>query len=481
MSKRLGAFPGFLLTVLGLATTPALAAPASDGPRPHAEARLSVYVPRLDGAQSLWGFFERVGEKSAILRPSGWQAELHPLLWLDLRRPESLTSAGVDPAGSYTWSLMDEARFACARLSDVAAFEARVGQRLEVLGEKFERKGKVRFVGAREKPDPASKAPRRLLAGYALKGNIACAFMGTSDGESLAKEAERRVGAPSPLGASVLKAYPGAAAYLLGPRFAAALDSVAKPEGLKVRLRTSAWPLPDIERPGTHPFAGIAPSGLLFLRGTLAAASLRGSVRDLVGVVGRVCTGCDPKALAQVTEQLVPKLTGDFVLRVDRADLKGPLRSLDARYFALKHSLWVKLKPDSDIGGLLASVGTPEASGAGRSLATRYGAVRFGVKDGGVFLANDAAALAGLLDAPNTGAGPAANAVEATVDPKAVARSLRQISLLDVMATRELAPLFGAGAELGPLLSASERMTAHLNGEADGSHSLEALWTLSAP
>ncbi len=65
-----------------------------------------------------------------------------------------------------------------------------------------------------------------------------------------------------------------------------------------------------------------------------------------------------------------------------------------------------------------------------------------------------------------------------TADPKKVARALSQVSLMDIMSNQQLAGLFAASAEVGPLLSNSERITGWLDSAPGGGHRFSLTWTL---
>src|SRR4051812_14644591 len=103
-------------------------------PRAHSDASLSIYAPSIAGMSKVMAFFERAGERSAMLRPASWQAELHPLLWLEPGKPEQWAASGLDSSKDYTVSLVGENRFACATVMDIEAFEAKVSARLKALG-----------------------------------------------------------------------------------------------------------------------------------------------------------------------------------------------------------------------------------------------------------------------------------------------------------------------------------------------------------
>ena len=78
-------------------------------------------------------------------------------------------------------------------------------------------------------------------------------------------------------------------------------------------------------------------------------------------------------------------------------------------------------------------------------------------------LGNDEAVVKGVLDALSDKGARLPHAVDFTVEPKRVARALSQVSLMDVMGNQQLAPLFAVSAELGLLLSNSERISGWLD------------------
>jgi hypothetical protein len=65
-----------------------------------------------------------------------------------------------------------------------------------------------------------------------------------------------------------------------------------------------------------------------------------------------------------------------------------------------------------------------------------------------------------------------------TMDPKKVARGLSQVSLIDIMSNQQLAGLFAASAEAGPLLANSERLTGWLDSAPGGAHRFSLNWAL---
>jgi hypothetical protein len=436
-------------------------------PRMHASALTALYVPRLDQIQDVYAFFERTGQRSSVLNPAAWQSELHPLLWLELPKPDALLSSGIDPAGSYTVSVLPTGRFACATVKDAQAFDTKASLRLKALGERVERKGKTRVVTAR--------VQGVTVAGYALRGDVACAFASDVRADSLQKEAIRRVEKPSAgVDGRLLKGLPGVA-FLITSDGIASLDAV--PQGLKVRARSTRLPLPGFSTAVDSPYTGAKPSGLLFARGAVTPDTLRGAVRHLADLVARACGPCDRTAVTTAAEVIATRLTGAFLLRVDRAELRGALRTAEGQYFAVKHALLAELSGSADdVRRALAKL-SKTSEGNGVVIDMALGQIRLGVQQGQLYLANDEKALTAL--AQSTGKpGKLAAGLEAFADPKALAKALGQISLLDVMGSRELAGLFAMSAELGPLLQASESLTGKIDTEKDGTHIGEAVWML---
>ena len=107
---------------------------APSGPRALPDSDLVVYAPRLDRLAGLNAFLTRAGERSVMLRPSSYSSDFHPLLPVDPLRTESLLAAGIDPAGPATVNVRGETRVTCTLLRDVALFEKRARERLEMLG-----------------------------------------------------------------------------------------------------------------------------------------------------------------------------------------------------------------------------------------------------------------------------------------------------------------------------------------------------------
>jgi hypothetical protein len=75
--------------------------------------------------------------------------------------------------------------------------------------------------------------------------------------------------------------------------------------------------------------------------------------------------------------------------------------------------------------------------------------------------------------------GKQAHGLEFELDPKAVARGLQQVPLLEAVQAPELAALVAASTELGPLLVASAKLGGGLDSTAEG-HVTKLTWLLDA-
>jgi hypothetical protein len=443
------------------------AAPVAAAPRVHAQADVAVYIPRLNKLGPLVGFFERAGEKAGLLRPSGWKSEFHPLLWLDVQRPESFTEAGLSLEHPYTVSLVGSSRMACGVVTDVKRFEEKAASRLSALGERFEKPGKTFRVGA--------KLGKEIRGGYALRDNQLCAFATTRDGAAFLAEAAKRVEKPfAGPGAKWMAApLPSAPLYVLSARGIAAVSEL--PNGLKVEARTRDVPLPAFVAKPDHPQGALPSSGLLFARGAVKPEALASALAPWVSQVAQACPSCTRAQLDRAASTLANQLTGTFLVRVDRAELRGALRTEANRFFAVKQALVAQLKADAvSLTSVFESLG--QKSGDGYVLSTPSGELRFGTKDKHVYFANDETAMRAILEGVSR-PGPVEHGLEIQIPPPALAKTLSQVSLLDVMAVKELASVFALSAELGPLLAASENLWLK-DDVTGGVHSLELRWTL---
>jgi hypothetical protein len=92
-----------------------------------------------------------------------------------------------------------------------------------------------------------------------------------------------------------------------------------------------------------------------------------------------------------------------------------------------------------------------------------------------VFASNDPVVLEAAYKALPAAPAAQAHGAEVDVDPKLLAQGLAQVPLMDAVQSTELAGMLAAGAELGPLLLATER----ISGWADAQRA-QLSWRLKA-
>lgn len=443
-----------------------LAALALAAPRAPADAELSVYVPRLEAIDQVLPFFDTAGARSAVLRPASWREEAHPLLKVDVTSRESLTRAGIDPAGSLTVTRKGVFSIACVALADVKKHQAACDERLKRLGElSTQTAGGVTTRSAKDQLG-------RVQAAYALKGNEACAISGfgnTVDKElpGLAKLlGATAAGLP---GFKLAAELPGAAAFVWpdGRQPGAIALSTG---GLTLTLdgKAKGLPLLQLAGAGASPYAQLAPPGLLTLRLRVAKASVPALLEQ---VTRQLPNG---GALGPAAAALAPLLTGNTALYVQVVKVTSGLRSAEQRFFALR---LVLLAETSDPAQAKAALDAVDAA----KLATRLGGLEVGVQGSTVWLSNDPAAREVALEALPAKAAAQAHAGEVTVDPALLAKGLSQVPLSEAVQNAELAGLLGVSAELGPLLVGSEKITGWLDGAGAQAHRAQLTWVLKQP
>lgn len=457
--------------MLALFVAAAMAAPA---PRALPHASMAVYVPRLDKLSDVAAWMERAGAHSVLLRPDTWKGEFHPFLAVDPMRGDSLASVGMDPAGAATVSYLGNVRLSCTALKDAKRFAEKAQERLKTLGEPYSAKvDGATIVGA--------KVLDRVLAGYALKGNEACsaATQGESASQAL-EQAAKLLSKPSSGGVwKAVSSLPGAA-FALTPYGAAGLW--AKGDALTAQGRATHLVLPKLAGAGPSPYGGMTPSGMLFARARLHSSEAASLARAVAAQLFTVCPSCDRPLLEALAQALGRELTGNVVMRADSVKVRGMLKAPAGRFFAVKQAYAAEVVDGERARHLLEKLEQwPMArpSGSGFALSVDGGVVHVGVKDKHLYIGNDTAAVQALLDAIPPSPAKMAHGAELWVEPKLVAKGLSQVSLLDVVASQELAGLFAAATELGPLLAASERITAWADSTADGAHLWQAVWKLA--
>jgi hypothetical protein len=459
-----------------LATTLA-AAPA---PRAATSADTLVHIPRLDALASLSTFMERAGKDAALLRPAAWYAELHPFLSLDPRRPETLTAAGIDPAGPLTLSLDNTGRVSCSRLTDPKAFQARAADVLDAEG----REVKPSTAGGVTTVSVARDMGGH--AGYALKGNEVCAFSSLGGGfvddgagKVLLKEASRLVSRAAKPDAR-LSAVPGLL-YLVVPGRKLVMGVSASDTELRLEGSSAGLPLPSFQAPGTSPYGAMKPDGLLFSRARVAPASLSHAVGSVSGRLQQVCPECPPSEVDALARTVARYLTGHTLLRVEEVKVRGSLRSPEGRFFAPRQALAAELTDAGAVKAALASLAKfPGATALedGHALSVKGGTLLVRLAGRHLVVGNDEAATQTLLAALPPQGAKLERAVDFTLDPKRVSQGLAQVSLMDVMKDKQMAGIFAIAVELGPLLGKSERLTGWLDSAPGNTHRFSLTWAL---
>ncbi|HZH02173.1 MAG TPA: hypothetical protein VEY30_00230, partial [Myxococcaceae bacterium] len=419
-----------------------LLAATLSAPRAPPVADASLYIPSASAAERLWSFFEEAGKHASLLRPSSWRPELHPLFGLELAPASSLSTWGVDPNGALTFSALGEGRQACTDLESPERFEGRVRERLAQAGEPWEKSARGASIrGVRE--------GGKLLAGYAIKGRQACAFADPVDAEAISRRATDSVSRTSQVGLwTRLTSLPGAA-YLVFARGALGLNAAAA-DALAVQGLFPSAPLPPLQAGGQSPYAAMEADGLLFARAQVTPGGVAGFLRQLTAELTRVCPSCSAD-LQSLAREVGPALTGRMVLRVNDVDLRGPLNSPAARFFAVRHAAAAELK---DVARVSQALETMAKTAAGGKTADGFSFPLSGAKGGRPLLlrlrgrhllvGNDAEALAALAGALADRSAEATHGADFRVDPQAVARALGRVSLMDLLTTPELAAVAAA-------------------------------------
>lgn len=433
-------------------------------PRAPAGAEVVGYVPRLDAVGALLPFFTAAGSRSVLLRPEAWRSQAHPLIEVDLTSAEGLALVGIDGTASLTQSALGDASVACVTVSDVDKYRKAADARLARLGDVFEKtEGGVSVYATR---DPLG----RVLGAYALKGKESCAISGhgrsvESQFALLAKAVARPATGP---GYALAQKLPGPL-QLIAPGGAQHGVVTVSAEALTLNLdaRSKGAPLAQLAGAGSSPFGAFRPTGLLVVRARLA----RAQVPALVEQVVRVLPG--GAALLPMAREAAPLLTGNTALLLSHARVTTGLRTKEARFFALR-------------GALVAEVSDPELVAAvlsrldPKALTFREGTLTISLEGNALILSNDGEVRGRAVQALAKSAGKQAHGLELELDPHLVARGLQQVPLLEAVQAPELAGLVAAGTELGPLLLASERVTAWLDSASGGAHAAHLTWQLEA-
>ncbi len=444
-----------LLAAVTLAATPA---------RALGDAEAVLYVPRMDRAAPLFSWLATAGARAPLLRPAAWKSELSPLLGIDVSDLAAYRAAGLDPTAAATFNVREDDRLSCFGLRDSAAFEARVKQALAGRGEpwKLKEKGATLF---------GAKLGSRVVAGYLLRGKEACTAYSPSDVAPLLKEgAAAFARAPTGKGWAQVAKLPGVA-FMVTSRGVAGVRA----EGARAIAEGFAQESMGLAlAPGEKtPYAGVPPAGLFF--GRLRLTRLPQTAEALRKKNLRPCRFCDAalnEALTPLAAAVAESATGNALFKVEQLVLKGSLRTEAAQYFALRNALLLELRDEAPVQEALAALtgyAGAKQTEDGVALTTRDGALLLGRAGKHFYAASDAEVARALLAAAKAApGGSATHAVEWAADPARVTAAFSQVSLLDVLGSRELAALFAVGTELGPLFGASERLSGTADPDGEG-------------
>lgn len=445
---------------------------AAPAPRALGSANTVIHIPRPDKLSGLQAFMSRAGVHAALARPATWSAEFHPFLALDPMRPETLTAAGIDPASPSTISFIERGEVSCSRLSDAQLFQAKAN---EVLASS----SLVRPTTAKGLTT-ASAARGTGRAGYVIKGQDVCSFSTLYDDDDLLTATTQLIG-KTPAPDARLAKLPGAVYILKGPSVVG-LDGTAdtlQAEGLSSRL-----PLPPFQSASSSPYGSLKLDGLLFSRAQLAPSGFTQAVGAVSSSVQQVCPSCPPEHVNAMAQAVTQQLTGHLLVLVDSVQVKASLRTLEGRFFAPRQAIAAQVKDAAKLKEALAPLALfpgAQVLADGYTLPLKGGAISVRQKGSHLVLGNDEAVVNTLLGALSDKPGAKLpHAVDFTADPKKVARGLSQVSLMDIMGNQQLAGLFAASAEMGPLLANSERLTGWLDSASAGGHRFSATWTLAA-
>lgn len=428
-------------------------------PRALPDAEAVTFVPRLDAVPGSLPFLNAAGSRVALLRPSSWREFTHPILRFDLTSVDSLTAAGIDATGALTLSRRGDLEVACVSVSDVKVYETACETKLKSLGvvSRANDSGAV-VVSTKDQLN-------RVLLAYAIKGKVSCAAQ--SHGLTLQKvlpELAKLVSSTKPpvgTGFKTAAELPGIAS-LIRPNGAHAGAVSLTTHGFSATLAGQVKGFVSSLAPkvAASPFAKAAPQGLGVLRLQLAQAHLTEAIDSFLG---QTPGGVRIRGLAQL---IAPLMTGNVLVFVHRVEVKERLTTDAGRFHALKLAILVETTDGAAARTLLDS-------------ARPISGVQVGAAGSLAFLANDEAALTQALAAvvPSSAA-TQTHALELLVDPALVAKGIAQVPLLDAIQNPALAGLLAFGTELGPLLGATEAVTAWLDPAAHEAHRGQLTWLL---
>lgn len=432
---------------------------ATPGPHAVEGADLVVWAPKLEALAHLHGFLGPASERSVLMQPRSYAPDFHPLFTVDPFQPEALTPLGIDPAGPATLSRRGRGQFICTGVQDAARFEKAAKEKLEAAGNL----GATKVQGVTVHTSSLEGHP---IAAYVLRGGEACAWAGgTLSPAQMAEFAKL----PGHVSAEAQKALQGVTGVVRVRTRGLAVGfdgrgSALIAEGHTTEQRMSLALVPA----APTPFAGLVPSGLFFARMRVTPSSLAAFIKVQVQ---SGCEACDDAAMAQQLEGMAQVLTGEAVVRIDHLEPGASLSRAAARLNALRFGMVVEAQDAAKARqyvDALARTSPAHSTGDGALVPLDAGELRVEAHGRLISIGNDPLALQALAPVLVAKAVAVSHSLEARADPALAARALRQISLMDVIGSRELAGLFAFGTEFGPLLGTSEVLEAWAQPQGNG-------------
>jgi len=451
---------------LVLAAQPVRAAPAPVAPK---SAKLVLYVasPKT-GLPDLRSFLGQAGTRAPSLRPESLGRSLGSPLGADLLDPASLESVGIDATSPLTVSFSRQGSLTCFRIADAEAL-TRASNAMAGAGQPVQEKHKGATL--------SGAAVRNVWrVGLLVKGKAGCFAVGEPDALPLLKDGVTALG-----GGGIAKAFAAATAgmtagilgYLKTPQASGAFEVVPTEKTLLARGHAQAGKL-SLEPPAdADPLARFTVEAPVVATATLS----RQLLADPAGPAGTAlsflvhgaCRACGPEVVPQGLAALQKHLSGSLAVVVTRVDPSAAGAPF-AQYFLFPHAYLLALSNPAGAKDALISL-AESMKGRGAELTTVPGPgeglhhkvtlgtrpVFFGVSGRLLYVANDLAARDTSLGAASSfEPGKAAHAAQARLDGPRAAKALRRVNLLDIGKMAELAMLFAAGVEAGPLLAGSK-------------------------
>lgn len=449
-----------------------MAACVAAAPKGLADAELITWAPKAGEVSTLLPFFTRAGQGSVMVSPASWRESVHPVLEFDVTRPESIAAVGIAVNEGLSLSVRGPISVGCHGVADGPVFEAACRKRLERFGTVFKADAEgVTTLGARD-------GLNRVQAAVLIKGKEACAVAASGQTvEKLLPDVLKQLG--KPLSGPHLKAaaeLPATQYFLFPERPAAAnapfkgwatLALSSKADTLTVDAKSKGAPVSQLQGAGTSPFAALAVPGVATLK-------LRLSKDQLPGLFDQLFPSFPGgRTLTPAAKELAPHLTGNVAVVFSRVKVTSGLRSPVARFFAAR---MVVLAEASDPKAAQALVDAIDP----KALAFKEGTLSAGLAGSVVMLSNDGDAKDAVVAALVTSAGSQKHGAELDVDPKALAKALAAVPLLEIVQSPELSGVLIAATELGPLLQLTNRVRGWLDSTSATTQRAQLTWTLDA-